>query len=74
MLAEAKYKAKHGRGLKILPLKQMLQRLPIALAQLKAGNTSKNLLSEIKKIIHSLYRAKEISKKVYNTIMNSIKL
>ena len=52
----------------------MLQRLPIALAQIKAGNTSETLLSEIRQIIYSLYRAKEITKKVYNNIMNSIKL
>ena len=74
MLSEAKYKAKHGKGLKILTSKQMLQRLPIALAQVKAGNTSENLLNEIRQIIYSLYQAKEITKKVYNNIMNSIKL
>ena len=52
----------------------MLQRLTIALAQVKAGNTSGNLLNKIRKIIYSLYRAKEITKKVYNNTMNSIKL
>ena len=52
----------------------MLQRIPTALAQLKAGNTSENLLNETRKIIYSLYREKEITKKVYNNIMNSIKL
>ena len=52
----------------------MLQRLPISLAQVKAGNTFENLLNEIRQIIYSLYRAKEITKKVYNNIMNSIKL
>ena len=52
----------------------MLQRLPIALAQVKAGETSKNLLNEIKKIIYSSNRIKVITKKVYNNIMNSIKL
>ena len=44
--------------------KQMLQRLPIVLAQVRAGNTSENLLNEIRQIIYSLYRAKEITKKV----------
>ena len=63
-----------GEGLKILTPKQMIQRLSIALAQLKADNTSENLLNEIREIIHSLYRAKEITKKVYNNIMNPIKL
>ena len=52
----------------------MLQRLPIALAHVKAGKTSDKLLNEIRKIIYSLYRAKEITKKVYNNIMNSIKV
>ena len=50
--------------LKILTPKQMLQRLPISLAQVKAGNTSENLLDEIKKIIYSLYQAKKNTKKV----------
>ena len=52
----------------------MLQRLPIALAREKADNVSENLLNEIKQIIYSLHPAKEITKKVYNNIMNSIKL
>ena len=52
----------------------MLQRLPIALAQVKTGNTSENVLNVIRQIIYSLYRAKGITKKVYNNIMNSIKL
>ena len=51
----------------------MHQGLPIALAQVKAGNTSENLLNEIRQAIHSLYREKEVTKKVYNNIMNSIK-
>ena len=53
-----------GIGLKILTPKQMLQRLPIALASVKAGNASEKLLSEIRQIIYSLYLAKEITKKV----------
>ena len=52
----------------------MLQRSPIALAQSKARNTSKNLLNEIRQIIYSLYWAKEIPKKLYNNIMNSVKI
>ena len=60
--------------LKTLSPQQMLQRLPITLAQVKATNTSKNLLNEIRQIIYSLYREKEVTKKVYNNIMNSIKL
>ena len=52
----------------------MLQILPAALAQVKAGNTSENLLSEIRQIIHSLYWPKETTIEVYNNIMNPIKL
>ena len=52
----------------------MLRRLPIALAQVKAGNTYENLLNEIRQIIYSVYRTKEITKKVYNNVMNSIKV
>ena len=48
--------------LKIWTLKQMLQRLLIALAQVKASNTSENLLNDIRKIIYSLHREKEITK------------
>ena len=53
-----------GTGLKILTPKQMLQRLPIALAQVKADNTSENVLNEIHQIIYSLYRDKEVTKKL----------
>ena len=63
-----------GKGLKILTPKQILQRLPISLAQVKAGNTSENLLNEIRQIMYSLYQAKKITKKLYSNIMNSIKI
>ena len=52
----------------------MLQRLPIAHGQVKAGNTSENLIYEICQVIYSLYQEKEITKKVYNNIMSPIKL
>ena len=55
-----------GKGLKILTPKQMLQRLPVAL--------SENLLNKIVQIIYCSYQAKEITKKVYNKTMNSIKV
>ena len=58
--------------LKILTTKEMLQRLPIALAQAKAGNNSENLLNEIRQIVYSLYQSKEITKKVYNNIIKSL--
>ena len=65
-------KGNNETGLKILTPIQMLQRLPIALAQVKAGNNSENLLNEIRQIIYSLYQSKEITKKVYNNIIKSI--
>ena len=76
MILEAKKLAREqeGTGLKILTLNQMLQRLPIALAQVKVGNNSEILLNEIRQIVYSLYRSKEITKKVYNNIINSIKV
>ena len=76
MILEAKKLAKEqeGTGLKILTPNQMLKRLPIALAQIKAGNNSESLLNEIRQIVYSLYRSREITKKVYNNIINSIKV
>ena len=62
----------HNSKLKILASKQTLQRLPIALAQVKAGNNSENLLNEVRQIIYSLYQSKEITKKVYNNLMKSL--
>ena len=50
----------------------MLQILPIALAQVKAGNNSKNLLNEIRQIVYSLYQSKEVTKKVLNNIIKPI--
>ena len=48
-----------GTGLKILAPKQMLQRLPISLAQIKAGNNLQSLLNEIRQIVYSLYQSKQ---------------
>ena len=76
MLSDANYDARKNKaerkGLKILTPKQMLQRLPIALAQVKAGNNSESLLNEIRQIVYSLYQSKQITKKVYNNINKSI--
>ena len=75
MILEVKRLAKQeGTGLKILTPKQMLQILPMAFAQIKAGNNSQSLLNEIRQIFHSLYQSKEITKKVYNNIIKSIKV
>ena len=71
MILEAKKlpKEQEGTGLKIFTPNQMPKRLPIALAQIKADNNSENLLNEIRQIVYSLYRSKEITKKVYNNII-----
>ena len=69
VISEDIYKSKQnetkGKRLKILTPKQMLQRLPIALAQVKAGNNSESLLNEIRRIVCSLYQSKQTTKKVY---------
>ena len=72
IMSEAKNKATKGTGLKILTPKQILQRLPITLAQVKAGNNSESLLNEIRQIVYSLHQSKEITQKVYNNIIKSI--
>ena len=74
MILEAKRKATERKGLKILTHKQMHQRLPIALAQIKAANNSESLLNEIRQVVYSLYQSKEITKKVYKNIIKSIKV
>ena len=56
-------KSTQGKELKILTPKKLLRRLPVVVAQVQAGNTSENILSEIRHIIYDLYRAKEITKK-----------
>ena len=76
MIFEAKKKAAEkqteGKGLKMLISKQMLKRLPIALAQVKASNNSESLLNKIRKIVCSLYQSKQIIKEVYSNIIESI--
>ena len=68
------HKAAYGKELKILTPKQMLPRLPITLAQVKAGNISENLLKEIRQIKYYYYREKDITKIIYSNIINSIKV
>ena len=76
MLSDTNYNARQnetkGMRLKILSPKQMLQRLPIALAQVKAGNNSESLFNEIRQIVYSLYQSKQITKRVYNNIIKSM--
>ena len=73
MMSEAKTKAAKRTRLKILTPKQTLQRLLIALAQVKASNNSETLLNKIRQIVYSLYKSKQITKKVYNKIIKSIR-
>ena len=65
--------SKKGEGLKILTGKQMLNRLPILLTQIEAGNNSIKLKNEIKQILYSLYRSKVLTKTVYNNLIKSIR-
>ena len=78
MLSDANYDSKQNRterkGHKILTPKEMLQRLPVALAQVKANNNSESLLNEIRQIVYSFYQSKQITKKVYNNIIKSINI
>ena len=74
MILEAKRKATEEKVLEILTSKQTLQRLPIALAQVKTGNNSETLSNQIREIVYSLYQSKEITKKVYNNIIKTIQV
>ena len=60
------------KALKILTPNQMLSRLPITLAQLKAGNNSQKLINEIRQLLYSLYRSKKLTKTIYNHLINAI--
>ena len=61
-----------GKGLKILTPRQMLSRLPISLAQLKAGNNSEKLKNEIRQILYSLYRSQKLTKEIYKSLIDII--
>ena len=65
--------SKKGEGLKISTNKQMLNRLPILLAQIQVGNNSKSLKNELRQILYSLYRSKVLTKTVYNNLIKSIR-
>ena len=60
------------QGLKILTPRQILSRLPITLAQLQAGNNSEKLKNEIRQLLYSLYRSKNMTKEVYNNLIKYI--
>ena len=60
------------QGLKALTPDQMISRIPISLAQLKAGSSSERLKNEIKKLLYSLCRSKKLTKKIYSNSINTI--
>ena len=64
--------SKKGERLKILTNKQMLNRLPLLLAQIQAGNNSKSLKNELRQILYTLYRSKVLTKTVYNNLIKSV--
>ena len=61
-----------GQGLKILTLDQMLNRLPITLDPLKAGNNSEKLKNEIRQLLHSFYHSKKLTKTIYKNLIDTI--
>ena len=61
-----------GQGLKILTPNQMLSRLPISLAQLKAGNNSEKLKNEIRQLLYFLHRSKKLTKQLYKSLVDII--
>ena len=71
-ILELNSKKKQGSSLKILTPNQMLSRLPITLAQLKAGNNSEKLKNEIRQLLYSLYRSKKLTKQLYKSLVDII--
>ena len=71
-ILELNKKTQSGQGLKILTPNQMLSRLPITLAQLKAGNNSEKLKNEIRQLLYSLYRSKKLTKQLYKSLIDII--
>ena len=67
-----KIQEQRGLGLTILTPDQMLSRLPIALAQLNAGNNSENLKNEIRQLLYSLYRSRKLERNVYKSLVDII--
>ena len=70
-ILELDNKIQSEQGLKILTPNQMLSRLPITLAQLKAGNNSEKHKNEIRPLLYSFYRSKKLTKKIYSNLINT---
>ena len=71
-ILELNRQSQEGQGLKILTPNQMLSRLPISLAQLKAGNNSEKLKNEIRQLLYSLYKSKKLTKQIYKSLIDII--
>ena len=67
-----KIEQQDGQGIKILTPNQMRNRLPIALAQLQAGNNYNKLKNEIRQLLYSLYRSKKITEQIYKSLISTI--
>ena len=72
MILDFNKQNQEGKDLKILTPNQMLNRLLIALAQLKAGNNSNKLKNEIRQLLYSLYRSKNMTEQIYKTLIGII--
>ena len=70
--SDSEFSETKGSGLKMLTPNQMLNRLPITLAQLKAGNNSEKLKNEIRQLLYSLYRSKKLTKQIYKSLIDII--
>ena len=70
--SDAERKNQQGEGLKILTPNQMLSRLPISLAEVQAGNNSQKLKNEIRLLLYSLYRSKNMTKEMYNNLIKNV--
>ena len=71
-ILELNSKNQLGLGLKILTSNQMLSRLPVSLAQLKAGNNSEKRKNEIRQLLYSLYKSKELTRNVHKSLVDII--
>ena len=69
MILDFNKQNQEGKGLKILTPNQMLNRLPIALAQFQAGNNSNKLKNEIRQLLYSLYRSKNMTEQIYKSLI-----
>ena len=70
--SKAERRNQQGQGLKVLTQDQMVSRLPITVAQLKAVNYSQKLVNEIRQLLYSFYRSKKLTNTICNHLINAI--